>query len=246
MRWRRDWSPRPRRPKVRRLDADEQEKLLAKLTKEIACSPVLSAFGLQVRLLRGRFYVERPTPAGAEVWGRITPLADELLLEHERRSWQEIARGSAPKLIKTIAGDTRGTFHGLGALDNSLRKAGQGLTRLPMKINDERKFVYAESGESCSVQEALFHYFGLPVEVIAQPAAWYAYHRTPRIVECSEDRTRVLVRFTATSLSGSFGGTCLYAVRGGSWGAYPIRPRESRHIASAEAWLVKRKWKPWG
>lgn len=244
MRWRQDRLPRPHRPKVRRLAADEQEKLLAAMTREIARSPVLSAFGLQVRFLRGRFYVERARPSGVGVWGRITPLADELLLEHERRGWHEIARGSAQKLIQAIAGDTRGTFHGLGCLDESLRKAGHGLTRLPIKL-EASQFVYADSGETCSAQEALFHYFGLPVEVIAQPAAWYAYHRTPRIVECGEDRNRVLVRFTAVSLSGAFGGTCLYAWRNGSWGAYPIRPSESQSIASAEAWLVKRKWKAW-
>ena len=244
MRWRRNWSERPPRPKVRRLPAEEQKQLLAKMTKEIARSPVLSGFGVQVRLLRGRFYVERPTPSGVEIWGRITPLADELLLEVERRSWNEVARGSAQKLIKVIAGDARGTFHGLGSLDHSLRKAGQGLTRLSMKVKDN-KFIYAETGEGCTVQEALFHYFGLPIEVIAEPAVWYSYHRTPRIVECAEDGTRVLVRFTAMSLSGSFGGTCLYAQRDGAWGAYPIRPSESGSIASAETWLVKRKWQAW-
>jgi hypothetical protein len=221
-----------------------QEDILAKMTKEIANSPVLSGFGLQVRCLRGRFYVEQPLPSGVQIWGRITPVDDEFLLEHEGRSWHEIARGSPPKLIKVIAGDTKGTFHGLGALDQSLRKAGQGLSRLPMQIKD-KKFVYSDSGEGCSVQEALFHYFGLPLEIIAQPALWYSYHRTPHIVECSEDRTKVLVRFSAASLSGSFGGTCLYAQRDGIWGAYTIRPSESRTIASAEAWLVKRKWKSW-
>lgn len=245
MRWRRNCSERPPRPKVRRLSTDEQKKLLAQMAKEIARSPVLSGFGVQVRLLRGRFYVERAMPSGVEVWGRITPLADELLLEVERRSWNEVARGSAQKLIKVIAGDTRGTFHGLGSLDHSLRKAGQGLTRLPMKVKDN-KFIYSDTGEGCTVQEALFHFFGLPIEVIAQPALWYSYHRTPRFVECAEDRTRVLVRFSATSWSGeSFGGTCLYAQREGQWGAYPIKLSESRSIATAEAWMVKRKWRPW-
>ena len=47
-------------------------------------------------------------------------------------------------------------------------------------------------------------------------------------------------------LSGSFGGTCLYAERNGSWGSYPVKPSESRSIATAEAWLIKRKWKAWG
>jgi hypothetical protein len=244
MRWRRNWSARPPRPKVRRLSADEQEKLLAQMAKEIARSPVLSGFGIQVRFLRDRFYVERATPSRVEVWGRITPLVDEMLLEVERRSWNEVARGSAQRLIKVIAGDASGTFHGLGFLDNSLRNPGQGLTRLPMKL-EGNKFIYTDTGEGCTVQEALFHFFGLPIGVIAQPVVWYSYHRTPRIVECAKDRTRVLVRFTAASLSGSFGGTCLYAQRNGFWGAYPIRPNESGSIASAEAWLVKRKWKAW-
>jgi len=92
----------------------------------------------------------------------------------------------------------------------------------------------------------LFHYFGLPVEVIAEPALWYSYHRTPHIVESSKDRSQVLVRFSAVSGSGeNFGGTCLYAQREGQWGAYPVRPSESESIATADAWLVKRKWKAW-
>jgi hypothetical protein len=230
---------------VRRLSADEQAALLAQMTREIARSPVLSGFGVRVRFLRGRFYVERATPSSVEAWGRITPLADGLLLEVERRSWNEVARGSAQKLIQVIAGDDRGAFHGLGSLDSSLRKAGQGLTRLPMKL-EGNQFIYADTGEGCTVQEALFHFFGMPIEVIAQPALWYAYHRTPCIVDYAKDRTRVLVRFSATSWSGeSFGGTCLYALREGQWGAYPIKPSESRSIATTEAWLVKRKWKAW-
>jgi hypothetical protein len=80
MRWQRNWSERSPRPKVRRLSTDGQLQLLAKMTTEIARSSVLAGFGVQVRLLRGRFYVERSLPSGVEVWGRIVPLADELLL----------------------------------------------------------------------------------------------------------------------------------------------------------------------
>ena len=176
---------------------------------------------------------------GVEAWGRITPLADSahLLLEQEGRkgSWSEIARGSARKLIKTVASDTKGTFHGLGALDKALRRAGKGLERLQVK-REGTAFVYAESGEVCSPQEALFHYFGLPLHVLVEPSEWYSYHRKPIIIKGSKDRSRVLVRFGAMSSSGeSFGGTCLYAYRDGRWGAYRIRPSESRDIASAEA-----------
>src|SRR5271157_3739260 len=109
---------------------------------------------LQVRSQRGRFYLERPLgegdSGGVEAWGRITPLADsaDLFLEQEGRkgSWSEIARGSARKLIKTVASDTKGTFHGLGALDKVLRRAGKGLERLQVK-REGTTFVYAGSGE---------------------------------------------------------------------------------------------------
>jgi hypothetical protein len=230
---------------VRRLSVEEQQQFLTAMAEEVARSPVLSAFGTRVRLLRGRFYVERPLASGVKVLGRITPVADGLLLEVERRSWGKVALGSAEEVIREIAGDTRGTFHGLGFIDESLRRAGHGLTRLPMTFEDGW-FAYADSGEGCSVQEVLFHFFGVPVEVIAEPAAWYSYHRVPRIADFTEDRTRVLVRFTAESWSGeTFGGTCLYAHREGRWGAYPIKPSERESIATAEAWLVNRKWKAW-
>ena len=71
---------------------------------------------------------------------------------------------------------------------------------------------------------------------------------SPDAEDCrgDKDRTRVLVRFTAESMSGeTFGGTCLYAFQEGQWGAYTIRPSESKTIAQAEAWLVKRKWRAW-
>jgi hypothetical protein len=238
------------------LTETENQDILATLRKGITASPVLSAFGVEARANRGRFYIERhrqeeDAEACTEVWGRITPLAgveNELLLEKEYRegSWSEVAKGAAGKLIKVIASDTEGTFHGLGALDKSLRKLSEGRATLPVTQPSKGKFVYAGTGEKCTVQEALFHYFGLPLQVVAEPAVWYRYHRTPTIIESNKDRTRVLVRFTAESMSGeSFGGTCLYAIQEGQWEAYTIRPSESSSIAQAEAWLVKRKWQAW-
>lgn len=246
MRWRRSWPEKLPRPKLRRLAADEQKNLLAQMTEGIADSAVLSAFGVQVELRRGRFYVERRGPEGVTLWWRITPLAGSLLLEVQHRSWKEVAKGSARQIIRAIASDTQGTFHGLGSLGKSLRRAGNGLTRQKVKSKGKTKFVYSESGEPCSVQEVLFHFFGLPVATIAEPTAWYSYHRKPQIMEFSGDRTKVLVRFSATSWSGEdFGGTCLYLLDGDEWGALTIKPSESQSIATAEKWLVKRKWKSW-
>ena len=258
MRWRRrgDWGARPPRPKVRKLDSLGKDKLSKAIAKATAASPILSYFQVEARLLRGRFYIEcrwNPEDSDAEpsTWGRITPLDDEkraLLLEvgHRQGSWSEVARGSAQRVIRAIASDTKGTFHALGALDKALRKTKQGLVRHRVKLKGKTKFVYSETGEPCGVQEALFHYFGLPLSVIAEPRIWYARHRTPHISEFSEDHQRILVRFGAMSWSGeSFGGTCLYLCKGGQWDAYTIRPSESEDIASAEAWLIKRKWREW-
>jgi hypothetical protein len=47
-----------------------------------------------------------------------------------------------------------------------------------------------DTAEKGSVQEALFHFFELPIDVIAEPSAWYAYRRMPMIVEVSDDQTR--------------------------------------------------------
>jgi hypothetical protein len=245
MRWRRSWPERPPRPKVRRVSATEQEKLLATIPRAVARSPILTAFGVQVRLLRGRFYIERPFSSSVQVWGRITPIAKSLLLEVERRSgnWSEVSKGSALKLIRLISNDTKGTFHGLGSLEKSLVKADQGLSRLPVKVLGKTKFVYTQSKQPCTAQEALFHFFGLPVEVIAEPARWYYFHRKPHIVEFTKDRTRVLVRFSTMSLSGGeFEGTCLYLLRDDEWGAYRIRPSQGDSIAAAEKWLLEWSW----
>ena len=159
MSWRwRHWPEREPRPEARTLPDEEKTKLLATMTKEVAASPVLTGLGLQVRSQRGRFYLERPLgegdSAGVEAWGRITPLADsaDLLLEQEGRkgSWSEIARGSARKLIKTVASDTKGTFHGLGISIrrcdgrargwNGFRSSGRGrLLSMPSRVRPARR-----------------------------------------------------------------------------------------------------------
>ncbi len=178
------WPERKPRPKAQSLSEETKKKRLTTVSKEIASSPVLTGLGVQVRSRRGWFYLEQAMPVedSTEIvaLGRITPLVDpegDLLLEVEYRggSWSEVARGSAQKLIRSVASDTKGTFHGLGSLDKVLRKSGKGLERLAVKSAGKTKFVYAETGVGCSVQEALFHHFGLPLAVIAQPTEWYSY-----------------------------------------------------------------------
>lgn len=252
-----DWPERQPRPKVQRLSLERKESILATLTEGIEASSVLSALGIRARSLRGRFYLERlweepGEDPEIEVIGRITPLTkpkNALLLETEFRegSWTEIACGSAQELIDRVAGDTEGTFHGLGVLDKGIRESGRGTERQAVEMQQDLQFVYTETGRECTVQEALYHFFDISIPVIAEPSQWTRYRRKPEIVEVSEDQSRVLVRFSAESLSGErFGGTCLYARILGEWNAYTIKPNQSQSIASAETWLEKREWEDWG
>jgi len=257
-RWRSDWS-RPPRPKAARLGTDRQARLLNRLSVEIERSPVLVGLRVQVRAARGRFYVERRLDEGLDLWARITPVTGrgQLLLERERRQnqWYRVAEGGAKKVIAAISGDTKGTFHGLGGIDASLREAGPEIVRLEVKPTGN-SFSYAASGRTCTAQEALFRHFCIPLQVLIEPRYWYARHRTPSIIEYEPDGTAVLVRFRSASLGGEpITGTCLYCRRDDveaagverrpSWSAYTVPPSASANIASAKAWLVKRKWKPW-
>lgn len=258
MGWGRQWPERDPRPEVQKLSDDQKNKILSVLTKGIEESPVLTALFFRARLLRGRFYIEtiwqdEKDQLDTQVVGRMTPLTGaklSLLLETERskNNWHEIARGSAETLIKTITDDRKGTFHGLGVLDKSIKQARKkGLDRLEIVRKEDLHFVYAETGIECSAQETLFHYFGVPIEVVAEPTEWYAYNRKPKIEEVSQDRTKILVSFTAFNLSfgSEFGGTCLYTVVDHEWQAFKIRPNQSGSIPEATVWLEKRKWKGW-
>ena len=186
----------------------------------------------------------------------------QYLLEREgrRSQYYEIAEGGVKKVIGAIASDTAGTFHGLGSLDAPLRKGSDcgdnevvatavGDDQLPL-------FVDSKTARKCSAQEALHLFFGIPVEVLIEPRDWYVRHRRPVIMEYSPDHTRVLVQFCQTSLSGgAIIGTCLYLQHSAEesdaeppapeWNAYTIRPSASDTIASAEGWIIKRKWNPW-
>ncbi len=255
MRWKQPWPDRPPRPKVQPTSSEERRQILGVFQDGIEASPVLSALGINVSARRGRFYFERTslTPeaqAQVIVISRATPLlasSGNLLLEAEGRSssWHEVAQGSAQTIIDTLAGDTKGTFHGLGALDASLRKLGKGPSRRPLRQLESSDFTFVETGEVCTFHEVMFHFFGLPIDIIAEPRQWYIYQRQPRLLEVNEDQAQILVAFTADGVLGSFASFCLYAIRDGKWHAFPLKPNQSRDIDTAVAWLEKRKWRAW-
>ena len=250
-----NWPERQPRPEARTLTDEEKKKLLAGMTKEIASSPVLTGLGLTGPVATGPVLPGATARRGGLCRGRgVGP-------DHAAGRLGRPAAGAGTpqgKLVRDRQGigqethqDHRRRHQGdvprARCAGQGVAKAGKGLERLPVKREGKTKFVYVGTGEECSVQEALFHHFGLPLHVLVEPSEWYSYHRKPTIVEASKDRSPGAGAVRGESSSGeSFGGTCLYACRDGRWGAYRIRPSESRDIASAEAWLVKRKWRQWG
>jgi len=197
------------------------DRLHASATKFVAESVVLRELVQDVQLTRGRLYFWREPE---NLMARVTPLGPRsMLLESPRAdSWTEHKRGQLATVLRVLAADTKGTFHGLGALANE----------------------HLEGDPAAQV--FLYREIGVPIPVLAEPGHWYAMHRQPVVAEVSDSRDRVLVRFVAHGLSGSFHGTCLYARRDGDWGCYTIKPSASTTIASAEEWLDKRRWEDWG
>ncbi len=256
MGWRHHWPERKPRPKVKVLSKAKKDEIQSKLVSGIESSHVLTSLNIRVRVLRGRFYIEQLWQDAPEdqseyvIIGRITPLITpkgRLLLEAEKDkgNWYEVKTGFAKSLIDNIANDTRGTFHGLGDLNKSLSVSGG--QRLPVEMDEDFNFTYEATGGSCSTQEVLYHHFGVPISVIAEPSGWYMYHRKPFITEVSDDLRSVLVRFTSSDRHGSaFGGTCLYTnLHENKWDAYPIKPNQSKNIETAIRWLEKRNWDSW-
>jgi len=184
-------------------------------------SIVLRELVQDIQLARGRLYLWREPE---DLMARITPLGPRsMLLETPRGdSWTEHKRGQLATVLKAIAADTKGTFHGLGAL----------AAEPPNGEPPAQVFLHRE--------------LGIPIRVLAEPGHWYAMHRKPVVAEVSDAKDRALVRFVAYGMSGSFHGTCLYALRDGEWGCYTVRPNASDTIAAAEAWLDKRGWEDWG
>ena len=130
--------------------------------------------------------------------------------------------GQLATVLKVLEENTEGTFHGLGSL------------------------VAKQRGGKPSVQGVLNRDFEIPVRVLAEPRYWYSMHRKPAIAEVNDTKDRVLVRFVTHGISGSFQGTCLYALRDGEWGCYTIKLSASETTSTAEKWLDEHDWEAWG
>ena len=217
------WPERVPRPKAAKLSKEALVRLQDRAKKFVDDSLILHELIGEVQLARGRIYLWR-SREDDDLMARITPLGPRsMLLETPyRSSWTEQKRGQLATVLKYAENDTEGTFHGLGSLCSE------------------------KAGVKPSAQVILHQNLKIPIPVLAEPGYWYSMHRKPTIVDVSNAKDRALVRFVTHGISGSFHGTCLYALKDGEWGCYTIKPSASETIATAEAWLDKRDWEDWG
>lgn len=250
MRWRKEQSTQSAaRPKAAKLSKEQAEPLLKSVSRSLEKAPVLSELGHTATFSRGRFYIQQTTaPTG--VIGRITPLCEpeqSFVLEtgNSDSGWQFEKKGKIRSITNALSNDGAEMFYRLGDLDKSIKKhSGKNPVIVKTGAMD---FHYQEPNQQpCSVQAVLYHFFQLPITVIAEPREWYAYHRRPQFMEISTDNTKVLVQFSASSMNGAtFGGTCLYIKQNHLWTVYRIKPNQSSSIDSAIQWLEKREWRGW-
>lgn len=231
MSWRHDWPAYRPRPKRAKLGSDRLDALHADTRRFVARSPLLAELVRTVECTRGRIYLWRDE---GDLMARLTPLsATEILLESPSgNGWSEHARSPLPKALAAVERDKHGYFHGLG--------------HLAKKATKRKTVTGALTGTDPAAVQRQLRDLGVPLRVIAEPAHWYAMRREPTTVGVDAKRGRVLVRFEAFGPFGTFGGTCLYALRDGTWGCYTIKPSASTSIKSAETWLAKRDWEDWG
>lgn len=215
------WPERTPRHKAAKLQREALRRLHARAANFVEASVILRELLDDVQLARERPYLWREPD---DLMARITPLGPRsMLLESTHgNSWTEHKRGQLATVLKFLEEDTQGTFHGLGSL------------------------VAKQRGGNPSVQVVLNRDFKIPVRVLAEPGCWYSMHRKPVIAEVNDTKDRVLVRFVTHGISGSFHGTCLYALRDGEWDCHTIKPSASETISTAEKWLDKRVWEGWG
>lgn len=160
-----DWPERTRRPKALKLTREQAAPILKALTNAISKSMVLMELHHSIRFARGRFYLERMFNYGVsnevEVIARVTPLSDPpgvLLLESGGGNhWHTIKQGKPVTICRTLTQQGAEILYGLGALDARLRKDMKSHFKNKRVIErDNNEFHYRETGELCSVQEALF------------------------------------------------------------------------------------------
>lgn len=220
MSWRdRSRAARPKRPKRAKLPREALERLRDRTIAFIDESIVLRALVEDVQLARGRLYLWYQPD---DLIARLTPLSRRTLLLEAPwgDAWTGACRGPLTDVLAALEADTRGTFHGLGALATD------------------------EHDDDTPAQVTLHRELGIPIDVLAEPRDWYARHRVPNIAEVGDDCA--LVRFVAETAATRFHGTCLYARRAGEWGCYTVKPSASKDIASAVNWLSARDWVDWG
>jgi hypothetical protein len=152
--WKDRWNncERPARPARARLTPAARDELLEALRRNVAKSPVLAELHVEVTAARGFFHFSRRYPGDDRPFeiARAVPLAEDatLMLEAQssRATYYFVAKGKPATIVRALAMDTAGTFHGLGAIERHARTTKGGLVREKLR-RSAGGFAYAIDGE---------------------------------------------------------------------------------------------------
>ena len=201
----------------------------------IMVAPVLKHLSLEVTP-KGQHFLLEYQYEGTVTMARVTPMEGSPAYALEYMSeigWALYGQGTPNRLIKLLSNDTLGTFHGLGGIDQALRNSSGENPEIVQ--SGTGMFTYKSTGFQCSLQEALYFYYDLPLEVIMEPREWYALHAVPSLLDTGMNDRRLLVRFCDRKAAGAkIIGHVLYALKRNEWWAITLPDGEGQTLQEAE------------
>ncbi|MEZ6087050.1 MAG: hypothetical protein R3C05_03250 [Pirellulaceae bacterium] len=220
----------------RELTNYERSQAERRIYGAIASSPVLRELEIGYERDGNTFYLIRKGEPDRSPLARIRPSAkgSSFVLEAPTdEGWDFFGQGTPNRVIKLFCNDTLGTFHGLGSIDQTLRDIP--FEKLRVDRFSDRQFCFHETKKPCSVQETLYFYFGIPLEIVMQPEELYRRHGRPMLLAASDDESRILVRFChASSSNPSIIGYGYYALINDHWYGVPIPSDEGGTVEQAD------------
>ncbi|WP_145122371.1 hypothetical protein [Rosistilla oblonga] len=229
----------PEKVKSRSITSAQRNLAMRRLQESVALSPLLVELGIVVAQRGSHFFLEFDYGGTAIPLARITPMKESpaFALESEGDSgWVLYGQGTPSRIVKLLCNDTLGTFHALGGIDQVLRNSAKKVPEVVQKT--PRTFAYKRTNAPCSLQEALYFYFGIPLVVAMEPREYYRQHAEPSLLETSDDQHQVLIRFCSRNPANPrILGHGYYRLLGGDWYGIGVPPEVANTLDEAEAYL---------
>ncbi|QDV69852.1 hypothetical protein Poly24_35700 [Rosistilla carotiformis] len=229
----------PEKVKSRNITNAQRIAAVRRIQESIALSPLMTELAIEVTTRGGHIYLEYDDAGTTATMARITPMQESpaYALESETDSgWVLYGQGTPSRIMKLLCNDTLGTFHALGGIDQTLRN-GRGAVPEIVQIST-RTFAYQSTNAPCTLQEALYFYYGIPLVIVMAPREYYRLHAEPSLIETSADQRKILIRFCSRNPANPhIVGHGYYQRIRGDWYGIGVPPESGSTMDAAEAFL---------